>query len=209
MESDVLKDFGLTDEESDQQISDTQLEKISRTCITRWRSLPPYLEVSSITIDDIDHDSNKEEEKRNDFFSDWKLKNGSRATYKKLLHGLLEIGCRDDAEKVCRLLREYVSTLEQNSGTTSRRSIEKSVDPIASQSASDSGQLGEGGAGWDAIIIMWVKGYIGDYITNLASMDEFLWLQVCHQDKKYGHGLKRKEENGRDRGASNIDLCDL
>ena len=122
-----------------------QLEKISRTCITRWRSLPPYLDVSSITIDDIDHDSNKEEEKRNDF-SDWKLKNGSRATYRKLLHGLLEIGCRDDAEKVCRLLRESVSTLEQNSAT-GRRSVEKSLDSIASQSASDSGQLGPIG-GW-------------------------------------------------------------
>ena len=108
--SELLSEFDLTEKASEQPISDTHLEVISRTSSQQWRSLPPHLELPDTTVDDIEHDSHKEEERKNNFFFTWKHKKGSHATYRKLLESLLKIERRDDAEKVCKLLLESVAT---------------------------------------------------------------------------------------------------
>ena len=46
-----------------------------------------------------------EDEKRATFFAKWKEAKGSDATYKALISALLEIGCAEDAECVCKLLK--------------------------------------------------------------------------------------------------------
>lgn len=106
MESELLKVYKLTEGESDRKIADTHLEEISRTCSKEWRSLRPYLDLPDTTVSDIERDSQNEGDRRNNFFSSWKRKNGTRATYRKLVYALLKIGCRGDAEKVCELLLE-------------------------------------------------------------------------------------------------------
>ena len=112
MESELLRG---TEEVFDQQISDPHLEEISRTSSTKWRSLPPHLDIPDTTVSDIECDSQNEEEWQNNFFFTWKRKKGTRATYRKLVHALLKIDCRGDAEKVCKLLMESVSTRQKNS----------------------------------------------------------------------------------------------
>ena len=117
MESELLREYKLTEEDSEQCISDPHLEEISRTSSMKWRLLPSHLELSDAekTVGDIERDSQKEDERRNNFFFTWKRKKGTRATYRKLVHALLKIDCRGDAEKVCKLLMESVSTRQKNS----------------------------------------------------------------------------------------------
>ena len=113
MESELLRKYELTEEDSKLPISDPHLEEISRTSSKDWRSLPSHLELSDTTVGDIERDSQKEDERRNNFFFTWKHKKGTRATYRKLVHALLKIDCRRDAEKVCELLWESVSARQR------------------------------------------------------------------------------------------------
>ena len=115
MESELLRQFELTEEDSERQISDPHLEEISRTSSRKWRSLPSHLELPDNTVDDIERDLQKEEERRNNFFFTWKHKKGTRATYRKLVHALLKIDCRGDAEKVCKLFLKSVSARQKTS----------------------------------------------------------------------------------------------
>ena len=39
-------------------------------------------------------------------FKKWKKMKGMRATYKSLIHALLEVKCTEDAEGVCKLLKD-------------------------------------------------------------------------------------------------------
>lgn len=104
-----MHQFQLTVEDCDKQVSDSHLEEISRSCCVKWRSLPSHLELPKVVSADIDREHIGEEEKRNSFFSTWKLMKGSYATYRKLIYALLKIECRDDAGKVCKLLKKFVS----------------------------------------------------------------------------------------------------
>ena len=136
MESELLmREFELTEEHSNQQISDLHLEVISRTSSKQWRSLPPYLELpdTNILVGDIERDGQNEGERRHNFFFTWKDKKGTLATYRMLVHALLKINCRGDAEKVCKLLLESVSTR--------RRNFAPPVKTKPSQPTSDEGRV--------------------------------------------------------------------
>lgn len=94
-----------------QRVSDQHIEKFSRSHGKKWRSLPPYLELETIAVDDIDRNPRTltEEEKRHAFFSKWKHVKGSRATYRRLVGALLKIQCREDAENLCEMLKTSVA----------------------------------------------------------------------------------------------------
>ena len=96
----------LTEEDCDKQITDEYIEVISRTLCDKWRSLPPHIELDPIVIKDIDRCQIEDEEKRSKFFTTWKEKQGSRATFKRLITALLKIECIQDAESVCKLLKK-------------------------------------------------------------------------------------------------------
>ena len=95
---------GLRKEDCDKEISDQDIEYISRKLCKNWRSLPPVLGMPRVTESDIQRDHNKEREKRRAFFLDWKEFAGSDATYRMLIGALLEIDDREDAEGICELL---------------------------------------------------------------------------------------------------------
>lgn len=100
----LIQDYGLTDEHCNQKVSDDHLQQISRSCCRQWKSLPPYLEVETIVADDIDKTQKGEREKRHDFLKEWR--GTSDGTYKQLIIALLKIKSREDAEKVCKILKQ-------------------------------------------------------------------------------------------------------
>ena len=89
--------YGLTEKESNREISNRYLNSISNSCCKRWRDLLAHLELPDILIEDLERNYAKEEERRYNFFSKWKEREGSGANYKRLAMALLEINCRDDA----------------------------------------------------------------------------------------------------------------
>ena len=94
-----------------EQVSDVHLQDISRSCCSKWRRLPARLEMEEIVVQDIDRlQGLSEEEKRLNFFKQWKSEKGSEATYKKLIDALVKIKCREDAEKVQCLIENPATT---------------------------------------------------------------------------------------------------
>ena len=97
-----MEHYGLSEEDCNQQISDWSLEDIARSRCMKWRDLPSSLR---LPVEDIDKRGAGEEEKRLNFFREWKQMRGFNATYKSLVGALLHIHCKEDAEFVCRLLK--------------------------------------------------------------------------------------------------------
>ena len=114
--SSLMEHYKLLEKDCNTQISDSHLQKISQSCCKKWRSLPSYLKMEDIVASDIDYESKGEEEKRHAFFKQWKQKRGSNATYIALISALLEISCRQDAEKVCELLQKSFFASPARSG---------------------------------------------------------------------------------------------
>lgn len=105
----LIKQCGLTDADCNKEIRKSHLEKICRSFCNQWRLLPPQLEVGPAVMEKLEQDYPEEQQKRA-FFLQWKEMKGPGASYKRLISALLAVGCKEDAESVCRLLWEYVST---------------------------------------------------------------------------------------------------
>ena len=105
-----MEHYGLSEEDCNQQISDLSLEDIAHSSCRKWRDLPSRLVLPGILVEDIDRSGTGEGEKRLNFFREWKQMRGFDATYKRLIEALLDIHCREDAEVVCRLLRDLPYT---------------------------------------------------------------------------------------------------
>ena len=103
-----LQELGLN-----QQISDRHIQKFSSSHGSRWKLLPTHLGLMSILAEEIDCGPKSEEEKRHTFFTYWKQVKGSLATYKALITALLEVGCGEDAESVCRLVLDLAVSAGQ------------------------------------------------------------------------------------------------
>ncbi len=67
--------------------------------------LAPILNLTPLDVEDIDKDSHREELKRNKFLSVWKQKQCEHATYRTLVVALCKIERREDARKVCEVLK--------------------------------------------------------------------------------------------------------
>lgn len=102
----LMEYYKLTEEEFDKQVTDSHLEEISGFCCGQWKLLPSYLEMEMLVAKDSGREHKEEQEKRKDFLLAWKQKKGFHATYRKLVHALLKINCRDDADEVCKLLKK-------------------------------------------------------------------------------------------------------
>ncbi len=96
----------LAEEHCNQQISDRHLEDFSRSSCQQWRSLPSRLGLPTILAEDIERSVSNEGERRHIFFQEWKQRKGFEATYKRLIEALIGINRREDAEKVCQLMKD-------------------------------------------------------------------------------------------------------
>ena len=97
-----MREFELTEEDSEQPISDPNLEEISRTSIVAQSGdhcLPilNYQITWWVTSNVIARMRKRGE--TTSFFT-WKHKKGTRATYRKLVCALLKIDCRRDADSL-------------------------------------------------------------------------------------------------------------
>ena len=104
----LLKQYNLKEEECSKQISDYHFDKISETLCKEWESLPSRLDMPEITISDIKKKFNDEKDRRRALFTKWKARKGSVVTYEKLIRALLDAGCKNDAEGVCKLLQKAI-----------------------------------------------------------------------------------------------------
>ena len=114
----LMSQYKLTESQYNQQVSDTHLEKLSRSGCKQWKSLPPHLELEAIVAEDIDKSQKGEREKRHEFLLTWKDIEGSDATYGQLITALLKIKCRRDAEKLCEMLKKSVQAIATASATS-------------------------------------------------------------------------------------------
>ena len=100
----LIKQYGLTEGDCNQVVSDAHLECISRLSCEHWRKLPAHLQLAQMVAKDVDSNQKSEDTKRHDFLLCWKEIKGSAATYSQLINALLKIDCAQDAEKVCEIL---------------------------------------------------------------------------------------------------------
>ena len=110
-----MSQYGLTEGQCNQQVSEAHLEELSRSGCKQWKSLPPYLKLETIVAEDIDKSQKEERDKRYDFLLTWKDIEGSNATYRQLITALLKIKCRQDAEKLCEMLKKSIATASTSS----------------------------------------------------------------------------------------------
>jgi hypothetical protein len=101
----LMEHFRLSEHDCSLEVTDVHAEKISSSFCSKWKSLPPYLEIEDIVAKDINRCLVDESDKRHLFLKKWKEMKGSEATYRKLINALLEVKCRQDAERVCKLLQ--------------------------------------------------------------------------------------------------------
>ena len=102
----LIKNYKLSVEDCNKKVSDAHLEAISQSTCEHWKRLPSNLEMDVITVSEINRNQSKEEGKRLEFFHTWREQKGSKATYKQLVLALLNTKCKDDAEKVCEILKK-------------------------------------------------------------------------------------------------------
>lgn len=102
----LIKKCKLYEEDCDKKVSEAHLETISRSSCKDWKRLPSHLEMKDIVVSDIIADQTNELGRRFEFFRQWKKEKGHKATYKQLVLALLNIQCRDSAEKVCAILKK-------------------------------------------------------------------------------------------------------
>ena len=104
--------YKLTEQDCRREVSDTDIAKIASSIRGKWKTqLPPRLGLDPIVVDDILVTYITEEDRRFAFFKEWKLQYGFDATYKILISSLLEINRRQDAGKVCEILKETISSI--------------------------------------------------------------------------------------------------
>ena len=101
----IVKEAGIPRVALDQKCSDEHLTSIS--LFLDWRRVAPHLGLHKIDIDDIES-KRTESEKRLETLSRWKMKYSINATFINLVQILMRIGCSDDAEKVCQLLKPQI-----------------------------------------------------------------------------------------------------
>ena len=126
----LMSQYRLTERQYNKQVSDTHLEKLSRSGCKQWKSLPPHLKLETIVAEDIDKRQKEEREKRYEFLLKWKDMEGSSATYGLLITALLKIKCRQDAEKLCEMLKKSaqsqlpIATTSHHAGKNARIYVE-------------------------------------------------------------------------------------
>ena len=127
---DLMKYYGVTENDCNCKIEDVHLQIISSTLCKHWKKLPAHLNTPSIKISDIERDFKTEEERRSAFFSQWRDRDGSAATYKRLIAALLDIDCRDDAEGVCKLLKKSSDSRQEKSEESQEEKPIRTSTPV-------------------------------------------------------------------------------
>lgn len=110
----LFEKFGLSEGDCKVKVTECHLQEIARNCCSNWKWLQPHLNMRKIAVDDISGKHIDAIDKRLDFFHAWTTQEGSDATYLKLIHALLKIDNKNDAEFVCMLLKKPLVVKQGN-----------------------------------------------------------------------------------------------
>ena len=99
----LVREFRIPPKLLNQKCSEEHLKSIS--LFLGWRRVVPHLGLSKMDIEAIEVEKRTEDERRLEVLQKWKMKYGSKATYKSLITVLLAIENAEDAEGVCALLQ--------------------------------------------------------------------------------------------------------
>ena len=117
---DLVGYYGLTEEDCKRKVSSTDIVKIASAIHGKWDSkLDALLGLDPIVVTNVKEDYKCEEDGRLAFFKEWKQRKWFAATYHTLISALLEIECRQDAGRVCEILKETISAAPQDQASTS------------------------------------------------------------------------------------------
>ena len=101
--AELVKEVDISPHLLDQKCSDAHIASISQ--FLGWRTVAPHLGLNKTDISDIES-KKTEPEKRVETLQKWRKKLGFKAKLKLLVETLLNTGNAEDAEKVCRLLKQ-------------------------------------------------------------------------------------------------------
>ena len=99
----LVKEFRISPKLLNQKCSEEHLKSVS--LFLGWRRVAPHLGLSKMDIEAIEVEKRTEDERRLEVLQKWKMKYGSKATYKSLIAVLLAVENAEDAEGVCALLQ--------------------------------------------------------------------------------------------------------
>ncbi len=94
----------LSDGDLNKEITRDRFHEIGPS-VSKWKLLAPILNLTQPEVEAIERDNHEEELKRVEFLSVWKQKQCVHATYRALVVALCRIERREDAMKVCKVLK--------------------------------------------------------------------------------------------------------
>ena len=101
--NELLEEVGVSPAQLDKACTSEHLQDIA-LFLESWRTVAPYLGLSSVEVEEVERDGTEEKDKRQKILKVWKAKFAFKAKYKVLINTLLKIGRADQAEQVCRVL---------------------------------------------------------------------------------------------------------
>ena len=119
----LIQRYGLTEGDCNKEVSDIDLQRISSSYCKHWKKLPAYLGLESIVVEDLERSQEEEDTKRHKFLLRWKDRKGSAATYGKIINALLKIKSRQDAERVCAILKDSRSKVITSAASTTESDL--------------------------------------------------------------------------------------
>ena len=99
----LLKTYHLTESTMQRMCSTEHSLEIEK--FISWESVGPYLKVSRRALRDIDRDGYNEAGRRRLLVDLWYEECGDDATYDAIITAMLKAGKKDEATKVCKLLK--------------------------------------------------------------------------------------------------------
>jgi hypothetical protein len=112
---DLMKDYDLSEDFCNKEISDIHVSDIClllHRC-SKWQLMVSILGMKEDEVSDTEHALLSEDERRQNFILKWRKKHGCEATFKALINALIKIECHEDAEEVCKFLKESIAEPSQ------------------------------------------------------------------------------------------------
>jgi len=98
--SEVLADKGLNERALDCPCTPEHRNTIA-LCITHWKELAPFIDLSCTDEEEIDDPNRSAKEKNIALLRKWSQKRGNKATYLHLIRGFAKVERCDLIEKLC------------------------------------------------------------------------------------------------------------
>lgn len=112
---DLIDKYNLSEHMLERELSEEHLTKVSRI-IDDHEMVGPELGLTPSEMTTIRSDVNRQELQRLEMLTKWKQKCSWKATYRKLIEGLLRCSRGDNARKVCELLTQSKHYIAGSSG---------------------------------------------------------------------------------------------